>query len=769
MNSPAIRFHLVQFGFAFVVASACALFAPPPTLSAAPSSPRPSIGRIEIGIKNYFKVGAWTPIRIEADGIDGLEKPRVEVTVADSDGVPTTATAPFPAAHTVTDRREATVYTAVGRVSNPIRVSLFDGDKQLAERKLQPDAKAKLKSEFTALSATAEFMVSLGKSPFGVEEAFPDRAADSGQLARQVIRLDRVADLPTNWFGYEAVDVMLISVGDGDLCHELAADPARYEALSRWVELGGRLVVMCSGPAARQLFADGKPLVRFAPGKFAETVHLRPEEAGPLEHFAGTVTPIAKAPDSQIHIPRFTEIKGNIEAFAGRRPSDLPIVIRWPQGLGEVTFVGVDFSTPPLSGWAGRAAFLQALLNPYLSNTRPNDVSQRLVTRGYNDVAGALRQQLGRSFASVVPIGFGAVAGLTIIYLIFLGPLDYLLVNWGLRRLWTAWITFPLILLLFCAGAMSLADWRNGHAGPHANRLELVDVDTMSHRARGTFWATLFSPTARQFDVTLRGQREQIASAAGSDTLLSWWGLPGVGIGGMESGGIDLGIVQHGYAFGSEHKSLDDVPVLSSATKSFLGRWTAPDAPTIDAQLTDRDELAVGSITNRTGFTLRNVRLLYGTWAYRLGTINVGQQVNVDEQLSPRKAKTIVTHDVLDEANTSQGYEEGRFFDPEQATPREILNLMMFYQAAGGFGFAHLPNRYQAYCDLSRTLDLGRAILVADVDRPAVRLVDDATGKPIADTPSESTVVYRFVLPVSRNRGIVTSALPQKTTAKLPR
>ena len=39
---------------------------------------------------------------------------------------------------------------------------------------------------------------------------------------------------------------------------------------------------------------------------------------------------------------------------------------------------------------------------------------------------------------------------------------------------------------------------------------------------------------------------------------------------------------------------------------------------------------------------------------------------------------------------------------------------MMFYDAVGGEGFAGLPNRYQADCDLSRLLDLDRAILVAN-------------------------------------------------------
>ena len=136
--------------------------------------------------------------------------------------------------------------------------------------------------------------------------------------------------------------------------------------------------------------------------------------------------------------------------------------------------------------------------------------------------------------------------------------------------------------------------------------------------------------------------------------LLSWWGLPGTGIGGMQSGGIDLGIVHSGYRYGPERSSLLGVPVLTSATKSLIARWTATVSAMIDAELTDQDGLAVGSITNRTGFRLRNVRLLYGTWAYRLGDLNAGKRVEVGEQLSPRKVKTIVTHDALGETGTAR-------------------------------------------------------------------------------------------------------------------
>jgi hypothetical protein len=750
MRLRPLLFSLAPPKFAFVVALVAAIAALLNSSFAADSTAEVKIGRVELGFKNHFKVGSWTPVRVEIDSAPTGEKQQVEVTVGDSDGVPTIASAPLA---TTGDGHSssATVYTKVGRVGSAIQVSLVDGERRLDEQTLQPDTKTRPNSAAVALSATAELIVSFGPASSGVRDAFPNRESDLGQSARQVVELTRVADLPTDWFGYDAVDVFVISAGNGNLCRELAADRSRYEALTRWVELGGRLVVLCDGQAGKELLAPGGPLARFAPGKLAETVRL--PETGPLEHFAGAAAPISIAPGVVLRVPRFTDVEGNIEVSGSRKASDLPVVVRSARGFGEIAFAGVDFSQPPLAEWSGRGAFLQALLRPYLATVGPGDATQRLVKRGYNDLGGALRQQLGQSFASIATIGFAVVAALAILYILFLGPLDYLFVNRWLRRPGVAWITFPLIVLGFCGAAMSLAAWRNGGAVSHANRLELVDIDTLAGRARGTLWTTLYSPTAKKFDLSVKGPQLRTDSTEAKEVLLSWWGLPGNGIGGMQSGGIDLGIVHGGYRYGPDRSSLLGVPILASATKSLISRWTSPVSAMIDAELTDQDGLAVGSITNRTGLQLHNVRLLYSSWAYRLGDMNDGKRVDVGEQRSPRKVKTIVTHDALGETGTAKGAVEGQVFAPEKASAKEILSLMMFYEAAGGYGFAHLPNRYQAYCDLSRTLELGRAILVADAAGPVAELVDDATGTAVGDKQDESTVVYRFVMPVKQRSG----------------
>jgi hypothetical protein len=62
-----------------------------------------------------------------------------------------------------------------------------------------------------------------------------------------------------------------------------------------------------------------------------------------------------------------------------------------------------------------------------------------------------------------------------------------------------------------------------------------------------------------------------------------------------------------------------------------------------------------------------------------------------------------------------------------------------------------LTNRYLAICDLSRHLELGRAILVADWDGTGSQLIDLTSNNPLGAQGDAGAVVMRFVLPVTKN------------------
>ncbi len=63
------------------------------------------------------------------------------------------------------------------------------------------------------------------------------------------------------------------------------------------------------------------------------------------------------------------------------------------------------------------------------------------------------------------------------------------------------------------------------------------------------------------------------------------------------------------------------MPIRVWSSRSFTARWIAQ-APSnaVQADLAE-DEQLLGTVTNNLAFPLSNCILLYGRWAYELGTI----------------------------------------------------------------------------------------------------------------------------------------------------
>jgi hypothetical protein len=673
----------------------------------------------------------------------------VAVTAPDNDGVPTLATGPLQVQVSPADGRIGAVYTNIGRLGAPIDISLVQGDKTVESRTLIPRATLD-KPGFIELPATAELLMFFGPMSPQMLDAHTAHNPANGQLIRKAVRAESISELPEEWFGYDAVDVAVLTVGDGGPCDEycakFAGDERRFGAFVRWVELGGRLVIFCSGENAEAILGEGRPLAALLPGKLAGVNRL--PETGRLEHFAGSETPIGtRGTRAVVSVPRLVDVEGHIEVYEGRRASDLPLVVRAPRGLGEIAFVAIDPTKPPFDEWPGRKSFVDAVMRPYLETEHSTNATSQLVTRGYTDMSGALRQRLGRAFPGVTPIAFSMVTIIAVAYLLVIGPLDYFVVRRWLKQTWAAWLTFPAIVLLFSGLALGLAERRHGGANLRVNQLELVDVDASTGQARGTVWSAVYSPAADRLelklDVELLSEEPKEV-----ESRIHSWALPGAGIGGTQSAGMNLGTAD-GYRYGVNYEELRGVPILTSGTKSVLVRWTAQAGPLLKTELTNEEGLVTGSIENRTGRQLRNVRLYYGEYGYRLGTLADGTRINVGEDLNPPSFKTLVAQDSFNAASRNQS--DDRVFSAERASLREIANVMMFYEAVGGFGFAQLQNLLQAYCDLSRFPSLGRAVLVADVATQGSRLVDPDSGEAVGEQDS-SGVIYRFVLPVSETK-----------------
>lgn len=718
---------------------ALVLLASAPARAAKLDADPPRIAGCRIGFDGSFKVGHWTPVWVDVAGKVAAARPHVEVATVDSDGVEVTVSSGD------TSIGPTLLYTRVGRLGSGVTVKLVGDDGRVLDRlELNSTDANQTDTRYAALPATGQLIVQIGPADLDISHVLDAPEATDGSVAGAAVELTDVESLPTDWFGYEGVDVLVLTTSDAAFCERLVADKERFAAIGKWLELGGQLVI-CAGRTAPELLAPGKPLAGFVPGEVGELVRL--PQARALETFAGSGDAVSQSGAQQnIPLPQLVEVAGRVDLFGRQR--DLPIIVRAARGLGELVFVGVDLSESPLAEWNGRRAFLQAVLRPFLAEADANRTKRKIVSLGYDDLAGALRQRLGRTIAGVSTIGFPWVAAIVIAYLLVLGPLDYWLVDRVTRRPWIAWLTLPAIVVGTCVGAALLAGAAKRTDGPRVNHAELVDFDLTTGRTRGICWATLYSPRAERFDVTLAPRWPDATPVTDAQTLVSWLGLPGSGLGGMHAAGEPLDVTSVGYRQSTNLNALDGLPILTASTKSLSAQWDrdpppAGAAPPLAADLSVNDDgLLVGSVTNETGSLLKSAFVLHGRWGYRLGDLPAGERKEIGPQLGAKQVQsTVMRRSVADSASGQENFLAAR------ATERELLNVMMFYEAVGGEAFAGLPNRYQAQCDLSPLLNLDRAILVAVGTNDGSQWTDDA-GDALDTSPGDSTIYYRFTIPI---------------------
>jgi hypothetical protein len=335
-----------------------------------------AIWSVDVGIGGHFKVGRWAPIQIRVDELATTPESRVRVTVPDNDGVPTIAAQPVPSPEMPDGNSTASVYTNVGRMDSAIEVALDDRGKTSAKQTIK--AGAATDPPVVELPATSELLVFIGPMPKKLLDSLRKVNPTSGQVSRKAIGLSSVYDLPEQWYGYDAVDVVVLTAGGEGKTRQaelLAEDETRLNTLARWVELGGRLVIFCGGEDAETLFAEGMPLARLLPGKLTRTVRL--PGTGRLENFAGSDVPVGGR--AAIIVPVLSELSGETELYEGRPPNVLPLIVRQARGLGEIAFVGVDLTRAPLADWPSRGAFLNGVLRPYL-NEDAASTTQTLMT-----------------------------------------------------------------------------------------------------------------------------------------------------------------------------------------------------------------------------------------------------------------------------------------------------------------------------------------------------------------------------------------------------
>lgn len=314
-------------------------------------------------------------------------------------------------------------------------------------------------------------------------EGEPGGGPGGGARSGPVIQIGRAEwqSLPDSWLGWDGVDAVVL--GDGGFA---GASQESIEALLRWVELGGTLVVP-GGALAPQMAAS--PIGRMLPIGVQGTA-----TAAGLEALAGWAgKPIQPGP---VLVASGPLTKG-ASVLCGS--TEQPLITLRALGAGRIAMAAFDYTSAPVKYWDGQTAMWQRLI---AQAPAPPSVTQGAeLSLPYNPEVTLPDAATYTPAAALPP--FWLLLGFLGAYIIVLVPINYaLLKRWDRREL--AWVTTPIIVIAFTLGAYVVGyGMRGGQVV--LNRLAVIEAAPGAGLARGRGYVGIFSPGRMTFDLLLKG------------------------------------------------------------------------------------------------------------------------------------------------------------------------------------------------------------------------------------------------------------------------
>ena len=540
---------------------------------------------VRAGYDGYYKDGQWVPIRVTIAN-DGPDVSGTLQALLPHNNAQALYTRPVDLP--TQSRREFFFYVPPeGYFNSPLRVDFVAGSRILAS------ANARL----TQATATDYLYGILASSPSAFNAMANIRPLNGQGYMAQL----EPADLPPLAAAWKALDLLIISgVDTGTLSAE------QRQALEDWVQQGGRLMVV-GGPEWQKTSAGLGALLPVAASGTQSVADL-----SPLGSFASAIAPDgpALAATGQLSADAITLVT----------TGDVPAVVYRHLGFGLVAWLAFDPALAPLKGWDGMTGIFQELLT--LPQDHPNWANGIFNWSAANEASKAVP-------GLAVPTAWH-ICGFLAVYVIVVGPLNFLILRRLKRRTW-AWATIPALVLVF-SGAAYFTGY--GLLGTQAilNRLAIVEVWPGSERAHAEQIIGLFSPQRTTYQVTFE---------------------PGILARPIPYGG-GLPSLAPVVVEQSDRTRLPAVHTEIGEVQPFVAQGQVP-APRFNANLTLRFSnvgaggMATldGSVTNESNLALSDAVLLAPGGVQHVGTVTPGQTVNVpalilaDPKALPAKPGTI--------------------------------------------------------------------------------------------------------------------------------
>ncbi len=411
------------------------------------------------------KNGEWLPIWVTLENRGADLEAELQVRITSGSGATNYAVpVPLPAGA----RKRVPLYVVPNSFSRQIEVQLLAGGELLknATVDVQPQMNISYLVGVLAPERGAIGLIS------GIE--LP------GQN-RPVMLVDLTAEeMPERAEGLVSFDTIVINDFDTSELSE-----GQTQALAQWVQSGGRLVL--GGGAGAQKTLAGLPddLALMVDENLQEV-----EDISALTAFAG-------ADPVEVPGPFLVAAPEGAGANAAVTQDGMVLLSEMNVGSGVVNYSALDLAGSPFSAWTGTTPFWERLLSPGSAypNWLPPDVSARQM----------VSDQMNYALSSLPALDLPSVRGLALllfVYVLLVGPLNYVVLRWRNRLQW-AWVTIPVITLVFSGVTFALGFALRGN-DVILNKITVLEMQA-DGSGRTTSFYGLFSPAQRAYEVEVAG------------------------------------------------------------------------------------------------------------------------------------------------------------------------------------------------------------------------------------------------------------------------
>jgi len=683
------------------------------------------IKSVRLGFGGQCRLGFWVPVQIELTTQIPADA-EVLITLPDTDGIDARILAEWDRERTPSGGSILRSIAKLGRSKGNVKIEIVtkanEKQREIISRQFS------IADVCTPIESLREFYVSVGN---GIELASGvSLGADSAYAAAVAVPIEDWSMLPNVWIGYESIDGLILETS------QLEASPLSesvQSALKNWVRNGGRIVLV-GGKNMQAVFQSNPILASLVTAKPGASRRL--QSTSGLERTAKATVPLS----DQRNRP-FMTVFDSSSAEVLLADIGAPIVSSERFGFGQVLLMTVNLAEEPIASWSERkrlTAYLIALLN--FSTQRNSEAKFRRSRFGYEDLSGQLRGALDK-FADVSMVNFTIVAAIAILFILLIGPVDYFFLKKFVGRMEWTWLTF--LLIVVGVSVVTVLVFQN--AKPNRviiRQVEVVDIDLKSQHVRGAIWSHVYSPSSKRYELGWEFGTDTGLSQ--SEVYSSWQGFPGDALGGMQNN-ASLSNGSTVYDISVNDSAMIDMPINVASSKGVFARWTGVFDTQPSKELEFRRGLLRGRVVNPLNVDLDNVFVVYGRSAFLFkGVLKAGESFDVEADVVEKTISDYLNRRRLKDMGT-----EATPWNVTNTNMQRIMEIMMFYDKAGGQDYVNLLQRYQSEVDLSDVIGADSAVIVGRGKTPlhTMRLDQEST----VDRYEEAWTYYRIVVPVAKN------------------